>query len=80
MVRDANIEDFDQIAITVSASDLARMDDTRWRDDCDIKVEDVRAMAKRLHEHGYIPNIDRLLMIAVGGSLTAGFCKFTREA
>lgn len=80
MVRTTFPDDFDQIVEALTHSDLKRMVGTRWRDSDGSEVSDPVAMARRLHAHGYIPNIDRLLMVSVGGSITAGLCRFTREA
>lgn len=80
MVSMTEYNEFDRIVDILSPAALARMDGTRWRDDLGIEVENPRLMAKRLHAHGFIPNIDRILMVAPGSNFAAGDIIFTRLA
>jgi len=84
MVRSAIFDifaSFDEIKDKLTVRDLSCMDGTRWRDEKGVVIEEnVRLMAKRLHAHGFIANIEQLLRVSVGGHIIVGKMTLTRLA
>lgn len=65
---------------SLAQEDLNRMIGTRWRDSDGSEVYDPVVMARRLHAHGFIRNLDALLTMRVGDMVGIGPLLLTREA